>query len=57
MRIKNNIYYLYSNRDNKYVCKTPEEMKQFIDSIDKHSFQIIGTFNRFNPQETAALEL
>ena len=54
---KNNIYYLYSTRDKKYVCKTPEEMKQFIDSIDKNSLQIIGTFDRFNPKEIDELEL
>lgn len=54
---RNNIYYLYSNRDKKYVFKTPEEMKQFMDSIDKNSFHIIGTFDRFNPKETDELEL
>ena len=54
---KNNIYYLYSAKDKKYVGKTPEEMKQFIDSIDKNSLQIIGTFDRFNPKETDELEL
>lgn len=41
----------------KYVGKTPEEMKQFIDSIDKNSLQIIGTFDRFNPKEIDELEL
>ena len=54
---KNNIYYLYSNREKKYVRKTPEEMKQFIDSIDKNSLHIVGTFDRFNPKETDELEL
>ena len=54
---KNNIYYLYSTKDKKYVGKTPAEMKQFIDSIDKNSLQIIGTFDRFNPKETDELEL
>ena len=54
---KNNIYYLYSIRDKKYVGKTPEEMKQVIDSIDKNSLQIIGTFDRFNPKEIDELEL
>ena len=54
---KNNIYYIYSAKDKKYVGKTPEEMKQFIDSIDKNSLQIIGTFDRFNPKETDDLEL
>ena len=54
---KNNIYYLYSAKDKKYVGKTLEEMKQFIDSIDKNSLQIIGTFDRYNPKETDELEL
>ena len=52
-----NFYYLYSTRENKYIGKTPEEMKQFVDSIDKDSLQIIGTFDRFNPQEVTELEL
>ena len=54
---KNNIYYLYSAKDKKYVGKTSEEMKQFIASIDKNSLQIIGTFDRFNPKETDEHEL
>ena len=54
---KNNIYYQYSTKDKKYICKTPEEMKQFIDSIDKNSLRIIGTFDRFNPKEIDELEL
>ena len=54
---KNNIYYLYSTKEKKYVFKTPEEMKQFMDSIDKNSFHIIGTFDRFNPKGTDELEL
>ena len=54
---KDYIYYLYSAKDKKYVGKTPEEMKQFIDSIDKNSLQIIGTFDKFNPKEIDELEL
>lgn len=53
----NNIYYLYSIRDKKYIGKTPEEMKQFIDGMDKDSLYIVGTFDRFNPRETNELEL
>lgn len=53
----NNIYYLYSNRDQKYLSKTPEAMKHFIDSVDKDSLHIIGTFDRFNPRKTDELEL
>ena len=53
----NNIYYLYSNRDKKYIGKTPEEMKQFIDSVDTDSLHIIGTFDRFNPRKIDELEL
>ena len=54
---KNNFYYLYSAKDKKYVGKTSEEMKQFIDSIAKNSLQIIGTFDKFNPKEIDELEL
>jgi len=32
-----NKYYLYSTKDKKYIGKTLEEMKQFIDSVDKDS--------------------
>lgn len=53
----NNIYYLYSTRDKKYIGKTPEEMKHFINSVDKDSLHIIGTFDRFNPRKTDELEL
>ena len=48
---KDNIYYVYSTEDKKYICKTPEQMKQFIDGIDKNSLHIIGTFDRFNPKK------
>lgn len=52
-----NIYYLYSTRDKKYICKTQEEMKQFIDGVDKSSLRIIGTFDRFNPRKIDELEI
>ena len=54
---KDNIYYVYSTEDKKYICKTPEQMKQFIDGIDKNSLHIIGTFDRFNPKEIDELGL
>ena len=54
---KDNIYYVYSTEDKKYICKTPEQMKQFIDGIDKNSLQIIGTFDRFNPKKIDELGL
>ena len=54
---KDNIYYVYSTEDKKYICKTPEQMKQFIDSIDKNSLHIIGTFDRFNPKKIDELGL
>ena len=54
---KDNIYYVYSTEDKKYICKTPEQMKQFIDGIDKNSLQIIGTFDRFNPEKIDELGL
>ncbi len=53
----NNFYYFYSVNDKKYIGKTPEEMKQFITSLNKDSLNIIGTFDRFNPKETGELEL
>lgn len=53
----NNIYYLYSTREKRYIGKTSEAMKHFIDSVDKDSLHIIGTFDRFNPRKTDELEL
>ncbi|MGN1299476.1 MAG: hypothetical protein ACI4UE_05815 [Candidatus Scatovivens sp.] len=53
----NNIYYIYSNEDKKYIAKTPEEMKQFIDEMDKEKLHIVGTFDRLNPQKVEELEL
>lgn len=53
----NNIYYLYSEKDNKYEEKKLEEMKQFVDSMDKDSLKIVGTFDRFNPKEINELEI
>lgn len=54
---KDNFYYLYSSRDKKYVGKTWEELKEFIDSMGENSLHIIGTFDRFNPRESDELEL
>lgn len=53
----NNVYFLYSTKDRRYIEKTPEEMKLFIDSLDKDSLHIIGTFDKFYPRETSELEL
>lgn len=53
----NNIYYVYSANDKKYIERTAEEMKQFIDGIDKNLLNIVGTFDRFDPREIGDLEL
>lgn len=53
----NNIYYLYSPELKKYLNKTPEEMKEFIDGLDKDNFQIVGLYDRYNPRATEELEL
>ena len=52
-----NSYYLYSPTDKKYKNKTPEEMKEFLDGLDKDNLHIIGTFDRFNPKNLDELEL
>lgn len=52
-----NVYYLYSTDDKKYVNKSPEEVREFIDKLDKKSLKIIGTFDRYNPKEIDELEL
>ena len=53
----NNIYYLYSPEFKKYINKTPEEIKEFIDKLDKDNFQIVGLYDRYNPKATSELEL
>lgn len=53
----NNLYYLYSADDKRYVSKTSEEIKDFIDGIGKDSLHIVGTFDKFNPRRTDELEL
>lgn len=53
----NNLYYQYSNKDKKYVGKTPEQMLEFLNGVDKKSLKIIGTFDRPNPKGLEELEL
>ena len=53
----NNIYYIYSAEEQKYIGKKPEEVKRIVDNIDKDSLNIIGTFDRYNPREIDELEL
>ena len=53
----NNIYYIYSTEEQKYIGKTPEEMKKIIDNIDKDSLNIIGTFDKYQPRKIDELEL
>lgn len=56
-RGEGNIYYLYSTEDSKYKRKTPEEMKEFVDGVDKNSLRIVGMFDRYRPQDIEELEL
>lgn len=56
-RGKGNIYYVYSTEDSKYKRKTPEEMKEFVDGVDKNSLRIVGMFDRYRPQDIEELEL
>lgn len=56
-RGEGNIYYLYSQEDNKYKRKTAEEMKDFIYGINKDSLRIVGMFDRYAPQSLEELEL
>lgn len=54
---KSNIYYLYSTKYRKYISKTPEEMKKYLDSINKNSLQMIGKFDRFCRVDREELEI
>lgn len=54
---KGNIYYMYSNEEKKYVGKTPEEVSQFIEKIDKDSLQIIGKYDRYSPGSVGEIEV
>lgn len=53
----NNFYYLYSTSDKKYADKTPEEMREFMDSIDKDCLHIVGLNDRFDPRKIDELEI
>lgn len=53
----NNFYYLYSTNDKKYEGKTPKEMKEFMDSIDKDSLHIVGLNDGFDPRKFDELEI
>lgn len=50
-------YYLYSINNKKYENKTPKEMQEFMNSIDKNSFRIVGLIDYFNPQNVEELEI
>lgn len=52
-----NMYYMYSRKNERYEYKTPTEMKEIIGELDKKSFKIIGIIDKYNPQNTEVLEL
>lgn len=54
---KENLYYLYSAKNNKYINKSNEEIIEFLDDTNKDTLHIIGTFDRFNPREIDELDL
>ena len=54
---KENFYYVYSNTEQKYIRKEPKEVKEYIDSFDKDSLKIIGTFDKYSPRDIKELEL
>ncbi len=39
-------YYLYAKDMKTYIEKSPEEMREFLESLDKNSLKIIGSFDR-----------
>ncbi len=47
-----NLYYMYSKEENKYLNKTPEEMKKIMKEL-----QIVGIADRFSPRKNEELEL
>lgn len=53
----NNLYYIYSNEKRKYEYKTPEEMRNYLNSLEKNSLQIIGMADRYSPRDISELEL
>lgn len=54
---KENLYYLYSSKDNKYINKSNEEIIEFLNDTSKDTLHIIGTFDRFNPRKIDELDL
>ena len=53
----NNLYYVYSDEERKYKEKTPEEMKEFLDGINRERIQIIGMVDYLDRQDIDELEL
>ena len=53
----NNVYYMYSNEDKKYIEKSPEEMKKYLDQFDRNSLKIIGVYDKFKKRDIDELEL
>lgn len=54
---KENLYYLYSSKDNKYINKSNEEIIEFLNDTSKDTLHIIGIFDRFNPRKIDELDL
>ena len=54
---KSNIYYFYNKEQDKYEEKTPEEMKDIIDELNKYSLKIVGNLDRLEENEVEELEL
>lgn len=52
-----NLYYVYSDEERKYKEKTPEEMKKFLDGINRERIQIIGMVDYLDRQDIDELEL
>ena len=54
---KNNLYYFYNAKEDKYEEKTTEQMKEIVDELGHNSMRIIGNLDRMVCSEIDELEL
>lgn len=51
------VYYVFSNDENKYVEKSPVEMKAILEDLKGKKMRIVGNVDRYNPKSLDVLEM
>ena len=50
-------YYLYSKDEKKYIEKTPEKIRDYLNSFEDKSLKIVGKFDRYNARDVKDLDI